>query len=236
MGKEDEDTTGAGGTDADDKGGSDDTKPTGDQKPDAKTDDTSPDTDWEKRFKGLQPKHQTLVEDHKSALVQHGLDTETWGKEKVELGLKIDTLESELKAITEKMEGFEKSNEELSGLVESGKAKLERNALIMSEYPELAVMEAKGLIRDDLEGDSLTEALNDLRSLMVAKGEEAVKDKTAGSTGDDGHSSGGRGQAMSAADLNQKIMDAQKNRDFAEADRLTQLLIKEANATILSDS
>lgn len=235
MGEEDTDITGTGETDAGDTAGSDDAKPSGEPKPDAKTDDTSPDTDWEKRFKGLQPKHQKLVEDHKGALVQHGLDTEAWGKEKVELGLKIDTLESELKAAAEKAESLAKSNEELTGLVDSGKAKLERNALIMSEYPELAVMEAKGLIREDLEGDALTEALNDLRSLMVAKGEQAVKDKSKGSTGDDSHSSGGRGQSMSVTDLNQKIMDAQKAGEYEEADRLTKLLIQEANATILSE-
>lgn len=187
------------------------------------------DSDWEKRFKGLQPKHQKLVEDHKDATAQFLLDTAAWDKEKIDMGLKISTLDSELKKATEGLTGIQKSNEELQGLVDSNKTKLDRNKMIMETYPDLAVLEAKGLIREDLDGDELTKALDDMRSLMVAKGEAAIKDLGTGAGGDGDHSSGARGQGMGSADIGEKLMIAQKNRDTDEINRLTELLIKTAD-------
>lgn len=190
------------------------------------------DSDWEKRFKGLQPKHQKLVEDHKDATAQFLLDTAAWDAEKVKMGLQIDTLDSDLKKATEGLTGIEKTNTELQGVVDSNKAKLDRNKMIMETYPDLAVLEAKGLIREDIEGDELTKALDDMRSLMVAKGEAAVKDLGLGAGGDGDHSSGGRGEGMGSSDIGEKLMEAQKNRDHDEVNRLTALLIKTADAEI----
>ena len=64
MGKEDEVNTGEGNEDTENKSGSSSDQSTGDQSQSdqqtgdqqSKSDDKSPDTEWEKRFKGLQPK------------------------------------------------------------------------------------------------------------------------------------------------------------------------------------
>lgn len=239
MGKEDEDIT---GDPQDQEPGGDttpaDDKPTGDQTPDDKTADpgkTAPDQNWEKRFKGLQPKHQDLTEAHKGLQAQYTLDKQNWDAEKATATAKVTALEADLAAAQEELESLKSGNEELQSTVGSLETKLERNALIMSEYPDLSVLEAKGLIRDDLEGDELTTALNELRSLMVKQGEQALQDLNAGSTGDDRQSSGGRGQKMDLGSINQKLMDAQKSGDWEEADRLTKLLIAEADATVLQE-
>jgi hypothetical protein len=227
MADKDKDTAGNGDEELQSKD-SQTQESSGDQTQDKQTDeqDKSPDQNWEKRFKGLQPKHQKLVEDHSGLQSQYALDKRAWDTEKVEIGVQVDTLSSDLAKANEQMESLQKSNKELQGTVDSLEVKLERNALIMSEYPDLAVLEAKGLIRQDIEGDELTKALDDMRSLMVAKGESNLKDLGTGASGDGEHSSGGRGQAQGVSDISDKLMQAQKAGDHEEANRLTELLIK----------
>ncbi len=199
-----------------------------------KTDDKSSDTDWEKRFKGLQPKHQTLVEDNKNLKVQFALDKKAWDEEKVTLGLEIDELKGGLKTATEGGEGLTKSNDELAKTVGSLETQIERNTLIMSEYPDLAVLEAKGLIRKDLDGDELTEALDSMRSLMKVTGESAAAKLAAGATGSDEQITGSRGQGHDVNSISDLLMVAQKDKNYDEVTRLTSLLIKQAETEVFS--
>lgn len=209
-------------------------KAAGDSTQTDKTDDLSPDTDWEKRFKGLQPKHQTLVKDNKDLKVQFALDKGEWDKEKVTLGLEIDELKGSLKTATEGGEGLTKSNEELGKTVGSLETQLERNTLIMSEYPDLAVLEAKDLIRKDLVGDDLTEALDSMRSLMKTTGAKAAADLAAGATVDGDQITGARSQGHDVNSISDLLMVAQKNKDQSEITRLTDLLISQAETEIFS--
>lgn len=237
------DTTGKG---QDELGKSDSTQqePSGDQtqtqaQPDGKK--TSADEDWEKRFKGLQPVHQTLVEsskalktEHEGLQAQYALDQKQWQDEIKAKDLQVTTLQADLQKAQENLASASQSTEELQGTIDSLEVKLERNALIMSEYPDLAPLEAKGLISDSLEGDDLTKALNDLRSLMVTKGTEAIQDLGAGASGDDTHQTGSRGQGMGVSDIGAKLMEAQKNRNMEEVNRLTELLIKQAQTEVFT--
>lgn len=206
-------------------------KSTGDSTQSKKTDDMSSDENWEKRFKGLQPKHQTLVEEHKDLKVQIVLDKKAWDEEKVKLGLEIDELKGDVTKFTDSSDGLTKTNDELSKSVDSMKAQLERNTLIMGDYPDLAVLEAKGLLPTALEGDELTTALDDMRSLMTAKGESAARDLVAGSTGES-QTTGSRSQATDIGSLGELLMKAQKDRDYDEVNRLTDLLVKQADTEI----
>jgi len=192
----------------------------------------SPDTDYEKRFKGLQPKHQQLVEEHKGLKSTYAVEKQEWTEEKAKLGLQVDELELELKRLSEASDGLTKSNEELQKTVDSLETKAERTALIMSEFPDLAVLEAKGLIKENLEGDELTKALNEMRSLMTKQGEAAVQSLTAGATGSEDLSSGQRGQAQDLGDIKEQLMIAQRNRDFPEVERLSNLLVERANIEV----
>ena len=235
--KLDGDTTDVTPEDADDKkivADSTEDKAAGDSTQTDKTDDTSPDTDWEKRFKGLQPKHQTLVEEHKNLKVQIALDKKEQDEAKVTLGLEIDELKGSLKTATEGSEGLTKSNDELGKMVESLETQLERNTLIMSEYPDLAVLEAKGLIRKDLDGDELTEALDSMRSLMKTTATKATADLAAGASADGDQITGTRGQGHSVNSISDLLMVAQKNRDHGEVTRLTDLLITQADTEIFT--
>lgn len=233
--KLDGDTTDVTSEDADDKDVvSAEDKAAGDSTQTDKTDDKSSDTDWEKRFKGLQPKHQTLVEDNKNLKVQFALDKKAWDEEKVTLGLEIDELKGGLKTATESGEGLTKSNDELAKTVGSLETQIERNTLIMSEYPDLAVLEAKSLIRKDLEGDELTEALDSMRSLMKTTGETAAAKLAAGATGSDEQITGSRGQGHDVNSISDLLMVAQKNKDQGEITRLTNLLIKQAETEIFA--
>ena len=235
--KLDGDTTDVTPEDADDKkivADSTEDKAAGDSTQTDKTDDTSPDTDWEKRFKGLQPKHQTLVEEHKNLKVQIALDKKAKDEAEVTLGLEIDELKGSLKTATEGSEGLTKSNDELGKMVESLETQLERNTLIMSEYPDLAVLEAKGLIRKDLDGDELTEALDSMRSLMKTTATKATADLAAGASADGDQITGTRGQGHSVNSISDLLMVAQKNRDHGEVTRLTDLLITQADTEIFT--
>lgn len=210
-------------------------KSTGDSSQDDQTDDKSSDENWEKRFKGLQPKHQILVEEHKDLKVQVGLDKKEYDEETVKLGLEIDELKGDVTKFTESSEGLTKSNDELKKTVESLETQLERNKLIMSEYPDLAVLEAKGLIREDLDGDELTKALDDMRSLMVAKGESMTKELIVGSS-DGEQTTGQRSQVKGVSSIGEALMVAQKNKDVDEINRLTALLVTAADTEVFSQS
>jgi len=191
----------------------------------------SSDQDWEKRFKGLQPIHQTLVESNQSLIVQVALDKKEWDTKEAEFDVKITGLEGDLKKATETSEGTTKSNTELEKTVESLNAQAERNKMIMSDYPDLAVLEAQGLIRQDIEGDELTTALDSMRTLMVAKGEAAVKDLSIGSS-DANLTTGNRSQAKDVNSIGELLMVAQKNKDVDEITRLTDLLVKTADVEV----
>lgn len=203
-------------------------------KTDKSTTDKSSDTDWEKRFKGLQPIHQTLVESNQNLVVQVAVDKKAQDTKEAEFDVKIGTLEGDLKKATETSDGLTKSNVELEKTIESLNTQAERNKMIMSDYPDLAVLEAQGLIRKDIEGDELTSALDSMRSLMVAKGKDAVKDLSIGSSDAD-LTTGNRSQGKDVSSIGDLLMIAQKNRDVDEITRLSDLLVKQADVEIFQD-
>ncbi|MCK5307593.1 MAG: hypothetical protein KAJ73_03190 [Zetaproteobacteria bacterium] len=194
----------------------------------------SSDENWEKRFKGLQPIHQTLVESNQNLVVQVALDKKDRDTKEAEFDVKITGLEGDLKTATESSEGLTKSNTELEKTIESLNTQAERNKMIMSDYPDLAVLEAQGLIRKDLEGDELTTALDSMRSLMVAKGKDAISDLSIGSSDAD-LTTGNRSQGKDVSSIGDLLMIAQKNRDVDEITRLSDLLVKQADIEVFQD-
>ena len=203
------------------------------EKTDKSDKDKSSDEDWEKRFKGLQPIHQTLVEDNKNLVVKVALDKKDWDTKEAEFGVKITGLEGDLKKATESSDGLTKSNAELAKTVETLNTQAERSKMIMSDYPDLSVLEAQGLIRQDIEGDELTKALESMRSLMVATGKDAVKDLSVGAS-DANLTTGNRSQAKDVNSIGELLMVAQKDKNVDEVTRLTSLLVQQADVEIFN--
>jgi len=179
--------------------------------------------DWEASYKGLQPKYQALVEGQKAQedkrLAQAGLLAEA--------ETTIKTSAETLKTMSKSADADEKASKELQGTIDGLETKLERQTLIMSEYPHLAAMEAKGLLPPDLEGDALKEKLDSMSEILKEQGVDNTGKKIAGSTGTDDLTSGTRSQGDDIESISQKIMEANKQGDGKESARLTVLLIAE---------
>lgn len=201
-------------------------KPTGTEEP--KQAPKGGGEDWEARFKGLQPKVQELAEANKaltSERLQH-------------LG-RISELEGLLTASDKKIEESQKqldaatsAQTEFQETINTLEKEAERATLIMSDYPDLAQMEAKGLIAPGLFGEELKTKLEDLRSVLKSKGANVVETLIAGSTSVEETKTGSRTQGDTVADIDQLMQAAMKNGDMKEVDRLEQLLIKQANREV----
>jgi hypothetical protein len=211
-------------------------KPTGSSDQTSQTEEDSSGEDWEKRFKGLQPKHQQLVEEHKDLKVKFAETQKALSSEKTALELKLDEAQAELKNLTETTEGLKETNGKLEESLESLNKRMDRSKLIMSDYPDLAPLEASGLLAPNLEGDELTAALNNMRSLMGQSAKSAVEELTAGATGGEDAVTGTRTQAKGVNDIGEQLMEASRNRDRQEVDRLTKLLEQQANNEIFVES
>ena len=206
-------------------------KPTGTEEPTKPaTEEPKAGEDYEARFKGLQPKVQELAEANKSLT----------GERLTHLG-KISELELTLDAEVKKTEqsakdadAAAKAQEESQGTIDTLQAKLDRQALIMSDFPDLAVMEAKGLIDPGLKGDDLKLKLSEMRLILQTKGESAVGSLVAGSTSVEEAVTGARTQGDTVSDVDQLIQAALKAGDFKEVDRLEGILIDRANKEVFN--
>jgi chromosome segregation ATPase len=183
------------------------------------------DKDWEASYKGLQPKYQALVEEQK-----------TWEDDRLKLGGQIAELETTVKATAETVKGMEEESKkaedaagDLQKTIDGLEAKVERNDLIMSDYPQLAEMESKGLLPPDLEGEELKAKLDSMSEVLQEQGVTNTGAKIKGSTGDDDVTTGKRSQGDDVASLTGKIMEANQQGDVKEAARLTSLLLEAQN-------
>ncbi len=212
----------AGATDTDDSTGDDASKKKGTPKPDATDDDGK---DWEASYKGLQPKYQKLVEAE-----------ESWKDDRLKLGGQIAELETTVKTSAKTVETMlgdakkaESATADMQKTIDGLEADGERSNLIMSKYPQLAVMESKGLLPPDLTGEELTEKLDSMSELLKEQGIDNTGAKILGSTGDDDLSTGHRSQGDDVESINQKLMEANATGDGKEAARLLPMLIEAQN-------
>lgn len=233
MGDEIENTSGT-GTPGDPPAGAPPTGDTQNAQPVPPVEDPPANENWEERFKGLQPVHQKLVESSNALKAEYGTAQVTWGDEKASMQLQIDQLTTERDTLKTSSTGLGETNEKLEQSIESLNAQIARNQLIMSEYPDLALFEARGLIAKELTGDDLTNALNDLRSLMKSKAVDVEAGRMAGSTGAEAGATGGRGEAKGVTDIGEQLMKAQREGDADEISRLSALLIKTAEVEVFS--
>lgn len=220
-----------------DTAASDDTKdapstteePTGktDSKKDTGDDTSGSDTDWEGRYKGLQPKYQTVVEARK-------VEKESWDAERLKLLGQVSEADTALKGaqdavktLTDEAEESGTGKKEMQEQIDTLGKQLTRNNLIMSEYPDLALFEAKGQLRTDVEGEELVTALDEFRKLMGLTTIDALKDLSAGDTGDEDLTSGNRSQGDDLNSLQEQLMQANIDGDPKEIRRITDLLVTE---------
>jgi len=183
--------------------------------------------DWEGRFKGLQPKYQTLQETYKA-------EKSAWEKQRLEQLGRIGELEGNVKSAHEAVDGLTKDLEgavtgqtNLEAEIEKLTKQIERHNLIMSEYPDLAILEGKGLLPADKSGDELKAALLEMRTIMGANAQAALANLSAGATGDDENITGRRSQGTDLQSIQEQLMTANKAGDAAEITRLTNLLVEE---------
>ena len=220
---------GDGASDTDDStGGKADKK-----KADSKSDDQdSKGKDWEASYKGLQPKYQALVEEQK-----------TWEEKRLALGGQIAELETTVKASVETVKTMEQgakdaetASEEMQKTVTGLEADKARTDLIMGDYPQLAGMEAKGLLPPDLEGDELKGKLDSMLEVLVEQGVDNTGKKIAGSTGEEEEiGTGKRSQGDDIGSISNQLMEANKTGDPKEASRLLALLVDAQNKKWGSD-
>jgi len=230
MGKEQEVAAeNASGEPAPEQGGSTTDNSTGTQTQQADTQSQGSTTDWEARFKGLQPKYQQLKQAYET-------DKQAWEGERLKLMGQIAELETGLKSAQSDLEVLQEENKtwetekaDLQSQLDGMMKRIERTNLIMSEFPDLARFEAKGLIPQDKEGDELVAALTEMRTLITGSAEDVLKTLSAGSTGDSDHRTGSRAQGDDIVSIQNKLMDANLKGDAAEIARLTDLLVQKQN-------
>ena len=85
------------------------------------------------------------------------------------------------------------------------------------------------MLPKDVEGEELTTALNEFRTLMGGKAIDALKDLNAGDTGDEDLSSGSRSQGKDVGTLQELLMKANVEGDAKEIKRVTDLLVEAQN-------
>lgn len=217
------------GTDAD--ATDDSTGDTG--KTDDKTeDDPSGDEDWESRFKGLQPKYQVLQEEKKD-----------WDDMRVTLNGQLSEAETALKTATGEVKDLEtsaesakKGSDELQSTIDEMTKSAERTKLIMSEYPDLATLEAKGLLPQDVVGDDLNTALDEMRKVLNTGAKQILQAQAVGATGDGEHQTGSRTQGDDVNTISELLMVANRENDASEISRLTNLLVEARNKDTVAQS
>lgn len=222
TGKNEKDPTESkGAPDTDDTTGDESSK----KKSDSKKDQDDAAEDFERKFKGLQPKYQTLVteaQEHEGELLKLGGKIAELETTIAASGETIVKMGETAKEAEKGSDGLQKTNEELEG-------KLERTNLIMSDYPDLAALEAKGLLPVDVEGEELKEKLDSMSEVLKEQGADNIGEKIKGSTGDEDVKTGGRSKGDSIEDTSQKILEANKAGDTKESARLTAILLEQQN-------
>jgi hypothetical protein len=211
-------------------------KSSGDSTSKDDTGDKGGDDDWEARFKGLQPKYQTAVETHK-------VDKIAWDADRIKLlgqvsdgETKLKSAQDEVSKLTETAETTGKGSEEMQTQIDTLGKQVERDKLIMAEYPDLALYESKGLLPKDLDGDELKTALNEFRVIQGGAALDALKALGAGETGDEELITGDRSKGSDVASLQDQLMKANVAGDPKEIKRLTDLLVAEQNKVFAADA
>lgn len=115
--------------------------------------------DWKKRFTGLQGAYQR--------------DQQKWQVDSArvkELETTVQGLDTERTSLRSELEQAQALKTQLDTL----HAAAERQKIIMTEFPELAAMESKGLLPSDT-GDTLRTKLKELQGVFANVGTDAVK-------------------------------------------------------------
>ncbi len=225
----DQDPTNQLASDTDDSTGDEASK----KKAAPKSDDQDPKgKDWEASYKGLQPKYQALVEEQK-----------TWEEKRLALGGQIAELETTVQASVDTVKTMEDGAKEaetasadMQKTIDGLEADKARTDLIIGDYPQLAAMEAKGLLPPDLKGEELTAKLDSMLEVLTEQGVDNTGKKIAGSTGEeDSIGTGLRSQGDDIGSISDKLMEANKEGNSKEASRLLGMLVDAQNKKWGSD-
>jgi len=120
--------------------------------------------DWKKRFTGLQGTYQREL-----------LKWQDATKRVSELEATLAGADDHRKTLVAEIETLRPMKAELDTV----RAAMDRQKLIVSEFPGLFSLEVKGLLPADT-GDALRVKLNDLKALMAATEKSAIQDKLEG--------------------------------------------------------
>lgn len=140
-------------------------------------------TNWQARYTGLNKTYQQKVGEYEGELTKLRGVTESLTKEATEWKAKA-TVEADSRT---KIEALLAEQAQKSKEVETRAATLEkqlaRQQLLMSDpYRSLIPLEAKGLLRQDLEGEAFTNYLTEFGKTLNTVGKENVKEFLAGAT------------------------------------------------------
>lgn len=134
--------------------------------------------DWEKRYKGLQKTFDALT--NKFNKLQEQYDQLV--AESEELRQKTKGHEAEKTALSNSLHQKETENDTLSKQIAAHALERERTKLIMTEYPDLAQFEAKGLLPSAETVEALKPLLDEFRGTIKGMVGDNVNQKLKGST------------------------------------------------------
>jgi len=150
---------------------------TGDQLSTQKTDGTQT-KDWAAAYKGLQSAYNKLQT--KMDKLQEQYDAASSQSEEHLQGK--SAAEKQLKTLGEEMETLKQQISTLDGEKTAAEAKIERSRLIMSEFPELAEFEAKGLIPNADTPEAQRTIFEQFKETLGGRIDTTVQSKMAGAS------------------------------------------------------
>lgn len=133
--------------------------------------------DWEKRYKGLsatytklQAQFQKLTEDHEKLLGT---------REELEVNAK--SVKAEIEKMKSDLDALTAEKEKLTQQLTTQEAKEVRTKLILSEYPDLAAFEAKGLLPAGATPEETKQLLDNFREALGSSVDQTLQKKVQGS-------------------------------------------------------
>ena len=143
------------------------------------------DENWQERYKGMQrafnkksEELDNLAEKFENLMEESETSKATEGE-----------LQKQLQDIQKQMDERQQELDQMTGQIAAQEAKQKRTNLILSEFPDLAPFEAKGLL-PDVPDDQMKDKFNEFREVFQSRVEDDVKKQVVGAsaaeTGGDG--------------------------------------------------
>ena len=135
-------------------------------------------TNWEAAYKTLQRNYNTLKQQSDALRAQSAELNENFAAQ----ANRLKELETSLSEKDASLAELQKMKEELEATAGSLKAKLERQNLILSEFPELVEFEAKGLLPTADDMDTLRERLETFKNTLGEIRKGAIEQELSGAS------------------------------------------------------